>query len=86
MLEKPMINRTFGKITKFAERPRQWIKIANKLGNNPVSKFLKDHGVKTEEFVDRYSSELTKDLGITNHEVSGLTFFLKIIEWITANY
>ena len=51
-----------------------------------MSKFLKDHGVKTEEFVDRYSSELTKDLGITNHEVSGLTFFLKIIEWITANY
>ncbi len=43
MLEKPMINRTFGKITKFAERPQQWIKIANKLGNNPVSKFLKDN-------------------------------------------
>ena len=51
-----------------------------------MSKFLKDHGIKTEEFVDRYSSELTKELGITNHEVSGITFFLKIIEWITANY
>ncbi|MBP3842178.1 MAG: hypothetical protein J6E29_00895 [Prevotella sp.] len=51
-----------------------------------MSKFLKDHGVKTQEFVDKYSSEVTKEIGITNHEVSGLTFFLRIIEWITANY
>ncbi len=51
-----------------------------------MSKFLKDHGVKTQEFVDKYSSEATKEIGITNHEVSGLTFFLRIIEWITANY
>ena len=51
-----------------------------------MSKFLKDHGVKTEEFVDEYSAEATKEAGITNHEVSALTFFLKIIEWITANY
>ena len=51
-----------------------------------MSKFLKDHGVKTQEFVGKYSSEVTKELGITNHEVSGVTFFLRIIEWITANY
>ena len=51
-----------------------------------MSKFLKDHGVKTQEYVDKYSSEVTKEIGITNHEVSGLTFFLRIIEWITANY
>ena len=51
-----------------------------------MSKFLKDHGIKTEEFVDEYSSETIKELGVTNHEVSALTFFLKIIEWITANY
>ena len=51
-----------------------------------MSKFLKDHGIKTEEFVDEYSSESIKELGVTNHEVSALTFFLRIIEWITANY
>ena len=51
-----------------------------------MSKFLKDHGIKTEEFVDEYSSETTKELGVTNHEVSALTFFLRIIEWVTANY
>lgn len=51
-----------------------------------MSKFLKDHGIKTEEFVDEYSSETIKELGVTNHEVSALTFFLRIIEWITANY
>ena len=51
-----------------------------------MRKFLKDNGIKTEEFVDEYSSETTKELGITNHEVSALTFFLKIIEWISSNY
>ncbi|MBR3472992.1 MAG: hypothetical protein IKO85_08370 [Bacteroidaceae bacterium] len=51
-----------------------------------MSKFLKDNGIKTEEFVGEYSSKTTKELGITNHEVSGLTFFLRIIEWVTANY
>ena len=51
-----------------------------------MSKFLKDHGIKTQEFVGEYSSETTKELGITNHEVSALTFFLRIIEWVTANY
>ena len=51
-----------------------------------MSKFLKDHGIKTQEFVGEYSSETTKELGITNHEVSALTFFIRIIEWVTANY
>ena len=51
-----------------------------------MRKFLKDNGIKTEEFVDEYSSETIKELGVTNHEVSALTFFLKIIEWVTANY
>ncbi len=51
-----------------------------------MSKFLKDKGIKTEEFVGEYSAEVTKELGVTNHEVSALTFFLKIINWMTANY
>ena len=51
-----------------------------------MRKFLKDNGIKTEEFVGEYSSEVTKEVGITNHEVSALTFFLKIIQWITKNY
>ena len=51
-----------------------------------MSKFLEASGVKTQEFVGEYSSETTKELGITNHEVSALTFFLRVIEWITANY
>ena len=51
-----------------------------------MSQFLKDNGIKTQEFADEYSSEITKEIGITNHEVSAVTFFLKIIEWIQANY
>ncbi len=51
-----------------------------------MSKFLKDNGIKTEEFVGEYSSETIKELGVTNHETSALTFFLRIIEWMTANY
>ncbi len=51
-----------------------------------MSKFLKDNGIKTEEFVGEYSSETIKELGVTNHETSALTFFLRIIEWVTANY
>ena len=51
-----------------------------------MSKFLKDNGIKTQEFVGEYSSEATKEAGISNHEVSALTFFLRIIEWMTANY
>ena len=51
-----------------------------------MSNFLKSHGIKTQEYVGEYSSETTKELGVTNHEVSALTFFLRIIEWVTANY
>ena len=51
-----------------------------------MSKFLKDNGIKTEEFVDEYSTELTKELGVSNHEVSAVSFFLKIIDWVTENY
>ncbi len=51
-----------------------------------MSKFLKDNGIKTQEFVGEYSSETIKELGVTNHETSALTFFLRIIEWVTANY
>ena len=51
-----------------------------------MSKFLKDNGIKTQEFVGEYSSEMIKELGITNHETSALTFFLRIIEWMRANY
>ena len=51
-----------------------------------MSQFLKDHGVKTEEFVGEYSSEVTKEAGFSNHETSALTFFLRIIAWMRANY
>ena len=51
-----------------------------------MSKFLKDNGIKTEEFVGEYSSETIKELGVTNHETAAATFFLRIIEWMTANY
>ena len=51
-----------------------------------MSKFLKKNGIKTQEFVGEYSSETIKELGVTNHETSALTFFLRIIEWVTANY
>ena len=51
-----------------------------------MSQFLKDNGIKTEEFVGEYSSQTTKEFGITNHEVSALTFFLRIIAWMRANY
>ena len=51
-----------------------------------MKKFLDDHHIKTEGFVDEYSSETIKEAGISNHETSALTFFLKIVEWIRANY
>ena len=51
-----------------------------------MSKFLKDNGVKTQEFVGEYSSETMKEWGMSNHEVAAVTFFLRIIEWIRANY
>ena len=51
-----------------------------------MSQFLKANGIQPEEFVGEYSSETTKEAGITNHETSAITFFLRIIEWIQANY
>ena len=51
-----------------------------------MSEFLKSHGIKTEEFAGEYSSEITKEAGITNHEVAAATFFLQVIAWITKNY
>ena len=51
-----------------------------------MSEFLKANRIKTEEFVGEYSSEATKEAGISNHETSALTFFLRIIEWMKANY
>ena len=51
-----------------------------------MSQFLKANGIQPEEFVGEYSSETTKEAGITNHETSAITFFLRIIEWIRANY
>jgi len=51
-----------------------------------MSKFLKSKGIKTEEFVGEYSSEVIKELGATNHETAAITFFLRIIEWVRANY
>ena len=51
-----------------------------------MSTFLKNKGIKTQEFVGEYSSETIKELGVTNHETSAVTFFLRIIEWIRANY
>ena len=45
-------------------------------------------GLWYEEFAyeDEYSSELIKELGATNHETAALSFFLNIIEWMSANY
>ena len=51
-----------------------------------MKKFLNDNNIKTEEFVGEYSSEATKEAGVSNHETSALTFFLRIIAWIRANY
>ena len=51
-----------------------------------MSKFLKDNGIKTQEFVGEYSSETIKEMGVSNHETAAITFFLRIIEWIRANY
>ena len=51
-----------------------------------MSKFLKDKGIKTQEFVDEYSSEIIKEIGVTNHETSAVSFFSEIIGWIGKNY
>ena len=51
-----------------------------------MSKFLKDKGIKTQEFVGEYSSEIIKEIGVTNHETSAVSFFSEIIGWISNNY
>ena len=51
-----------------------------------MKKFLEDNNIKTEGLAKEYSSQTIKELGVTNHETSAITFFLKIIEWINKNY
>jgi len=51
-----------------------------------MKKFLDDNNIKTEGLVGDYSGSAKESLGTTNHEASAATFFLKIIEWIRANY
>jgi pimeloyl-ACP methyl ester carboxylesterase len=51
-----------------------------------MKKFLDDNQIKTEGLVGEYSSEATKEAGISNHETAAATFFLQIIAWIRANY
>ena len=51
-----------------------------------MKKFLDDNNIKTEGLVGDYSGSAKESLGTTNHEASAATFFLKIIEWIKANY
>lgn len=51
-----------------------------------MKQFLDAHQIKTEGFVGDYSGEAKESLGTTNHEASALTFFLRIVEWIKANY
>ena len=51
-----------------------------------MKKFLEDNNIKTEGLVGEYSSELIKELGVTNHETAAISFFLKIIDWIDKNY
>jgi pimeloyl-ACP methyl ester carboxylesterase len=51
-----------------------------------MKQFLDNHKIKTEGLVGDYSGTAKNDLGTTNHEASAATFFVKIIEWIKANY
>ncbi len=51
-----------------------------------MKQFLDDHQIKTEGLVADYSGTAKESLGTTNHEASAATFFVKIIEWIKANY
>jgi pimeloyl-ACP methyl ester carboxylesterase len=51
-----------------------------------MKKFLDAHHIKTEGLVGDYSGEAKESLGTTNHEASAATFFVKIIEWVKANY
>ena len=51
-----------------------------------MKQFLDDNHIKTEGLVGDYSGTAKESLGTTNHEASAATFFLKILEWIRANY
>ena len=51
-----------------------------------MSQFLREHHIKTEEFVGDYSGSAKEDLSTTNHEASALTFFAEILKWMRANY
>ena len=51
-----------------------------------MKEFLDNNNIKTEGFVGEYSSETIKELGVSNHETAAVTFFLRIVEWIRANY
>ena len=51
-----------------------------------MKKFLDDHQIKTEGLVGDYSGDANESLGTTNHEASAAYFFLKILEWVRANY
>ena len=51
-----------------------------------MKKFLDDNHIKTEGLVGEYSSETTKESGISNHETAAAAFFLQIIAWVRANY
>ena len=51
-----------------------------------MSQFLRQHHIKTEEFVGDYSGSAKEDLSTTNHEASALTFFAEILKWMRANY
>jgi hypothetical protein len=51
-----------------------------------MKQFLDDNYIQTEGLVGDCSGTAKEDLGTTNHEASAATFFVKIIEWIKANY
>ena len=51
-----------------------------------MKKFLDDHQIKTEGLVGDYSGDANESLGTTNHEASAAYFFVKILEWVRANY
>ena len=51
-----------------------------------MKQFLDVHHITTEGFVGDYSGDAKESLGTTNHEASAATFFIRIIEWISANY
>ena len=51
-----------------------------------MKQFLDDHQITTEGLVGDFSGTAKESLGTTNHEASAAYFFVKILEWIKANY